>query len=311
MYSGVRSTCLGSNTGRPIYVAVAYLVPEYELCFLHQILNKKFLNCGPPLFSPTRRVTLHYKRHHGHPFAILDSRRRTYDMPPSARIQPTPRCHFRKRSFKMSAVASTPRVTFTPTDDAQSLGNDCPLATTAPSPSHDDPLSRVPNALAVDGIVGDSASITSASGRISPGLPRPSRSIVHPPIGGATVSPVVGSNAAALPRARGSTGAGGRSTMANLPARKKSHFALLKSIPRAFRSASRVSSWRAASEASDVRDGQSSQWALSTGHTYLSGDDMMSERRLDVCSTFPEGHNRERAKRNWRVLRAVLMALGK
>ena len=53
-----------------------------------------------------------------------------------------------------------------------------------------------------------------------------------------------------------------------------------------------------------MSDGRSSRWGgLSSGRSYASGDDT-------AMDGFPEGHNRERAQRHWRVLRVVLMALG-
>lgn len=53
-----------------------------------------------------------------------------------------------------------------------------------------------------------------------------------------------------------------------------------------------------------MSDGRSSRWeGQSSGRSYGSGDFLTTDG-------FPEGHNRERAQRHWRVLRVVLMALG-
>ena len=53
-----------------------------------------------------------------------------------------------------------------------------------------------------------------------------------------------------------------------------------------------------------MSDGKSSRWdGLSSGRSYASGE-------FTTMDGFPEGHNRERAQRHWRVLRVVLMALG-
>lgn len=53
-----------------------------------------------------------------------------------------------------------------------------------------------------------------------------------------------------------------------------------------------------------MSDGRSSRWeGQSSGRSYGSGEFLATD-------DFPEGHNRERAQRHWRVLRVVLMALG-
>lgn len=87
-------------------------------------------------------------------------------------------------------------------------------------------------------------------------------------------------------------------------------------LPGFFQSTGKGGFWGASSQASSVEDGDgrnSSQCNVSTSRTCQSGEEAEGNGR--DCQgvpwqVFPDGHDHSRAKRNWRVLRAVLMAIG-
>lgn len=130
-------------------------------------------------------------------------------------------------------------------------------------------------------------------------------------IGGSAVSAVVSSriesSTTELPRSERVTSAGVRSTKDLALAPSRSKFRLMGSIPNFFqRGNSRFSMDEVYSEASE----RSSQWGPSSALSCQSDDGYAGDGGASSWKLFPEGHNRARAKRNWRVLRSVFIAIG-
>lgn len=98
---------------------------------------------------------------------------------------------------------------------------------------------------------------------------------------------------------------------------RRSSTGLLRSLPSLFQKNNGGGKgwWASQGRSKGAEDEQSNQWICTSPRSRCdsggSGGEAESDRRQDRRDRFPEGHDRERATKNWRVLRAVLMAIGK
>lgn len=127
---------------------------------------------------------------------------------------------------------------------------------------------------------------------------------------GASADPAELSPDASAKLRNSTTGAGGRPTIIRSPsggaesAPRRGFVAGLSSIPSFFqRNGSTASLWGA----SDNREQSSKKWSML--YSARSGKTMDYED--ETLGLHPDGHDSERARKHWRVLRAVFMALGK
>ena len=116
------------------------------------------------------------------------------------------------------------------------------------------------------------------------------------------------------PRARGTIRPNGRSSLVVAPSsssggRSWGVLRVLSKFRRTGNSKGRF--WKRSSRVADAGDGEMmSSCSRSISRSFQSGEDTPSSGRMVSCNDFPEWHDHARAKKHWRVLRAVLIALG-
>lgn len=164
-------------------------------------------------------------------------------------------------------------------------------------------LQKAPPPLSISAVKG-AAGEDAATGTFSIGLP-----------GGPGDQQRDSSGAGASNGGVGSTrlGGGGDNPTSEVSAMQKNsnNGGLLRSLPSFFQRGNDKGDLSRPSSQGGMSDGRSSRWdGMSSGRSYASGEDMTLDAQGRSWQDFPEGHNRERAQRHWRVLRVVLMALG-
>lgn len=95
---------------------------------------------------------------------------------------------------------------------------------------------------------------------------------------------------------------------------RRGSFGMLRALPSFLRKGDSKASFRKGNDSrvSDNGDREtSSRWKSSTCRSFLSGEGIARSNRVVPFNVFPIEHDHARARRNWRVMRAVLMALGK
>lgn len=91
-------------------------------------------------------------------------------------------------------------------------------------------------------------------------------------------------------------------------------FGMLRALPSFLRKGDSKATFRKGSDSRVLDNGDretSSRWDSSTCRSFLSGEDKPWNNRVVNSKVFPVGHDHARARKNWRVMRAVIIALGK